>query len=900
MSTNDPQLNDCGCCEGVRKLTPVTIKNSPGLSTLKYRVGTHSQFKTSMIASISQQEALQNLRTREDDDLVIAIFDAWATVADVLTFYQERIANEGLLRTATERRSLLELARSVGYELRPGVAASTFLAFTVEDTVESTAVDEGTKVQSLPGEGETPQVFETVEEIESRAEWNELKPRTSQPQSDIVTATKLYFKGTGTLLKPGDLILIVQGHGESAVPKPLKTVVNVEEVAESELTVVDVVTMEQFASSGTSPRGSTSYIDLDEDIPSKTDLFGITTSELKQMTSKKWTKSDLNMLEAKYNISTKEFFNLINEMASQLASSDEADIHVYTLRTRAAIFGHNAPIFSALPTDPPEMRNAYGSDDVSDIPITGPSDDPYSDDQDLIYLDNSYPDVIASTEDEDSWIVLQSPGGIAGTKILANRITGTSEETMAKYLLTAKVTGLKLDIGNDELSAFKIRKTTAFVKSERFELAEVPIEEPVRDNSVTLDRAVDGLSIGQLVSITGEPVDEEGESKGITNSEIATISNIELDGLYTKLTFEKNLDNSYKLDTVTLNANVSRATHGETKEEVLGGGDPSQWQQQFALKQTPLTYVSAPTASGVESTLKVYVNDVLWKEVPSLYNLKLGDRACMARIEDDGETKIIFGDGNRGARPSAGTENIKARYRVGIGTSGILKEEQLSLLMSRPLGVRSVTNPIAPTGADDPEDRDSARENAPLTVLTMDRIVSLKDVENFALAFAGIGKAQAIWIWDGEKRIVYLTVASATGDVVDEESDLYQNLTKAIDAYKDPQIQVKVKSFTKKLFNVEAKIAVAEDRDPEDVFLTIKETLQNEFSFESMQFGQSVTHSKVTSVIQGVEGVVAVDMDYLYIYGEESTLNNIITASTEDGELLILNPDGVTLTEMKV
>ena len=59
-------------------------------------------------------------RPASDDDLAIALLDAWATVADVLTFYQERIANEGFLRTATERRSVLELARAIGYELEPG------------------------------------------------------------------------------------------------------------------------------------------------------------------------------------------------------------------------------------------------------------------------------------------------------------------------------------------------------------------------------------------------------------------------------------------------------------------------------------------------------------------------------------------------------------------------------------------------------------------------------------------------------------------------------------------------------------------------------------------------------------------------------------------------------------
>ena len=128
-------LNDCGCCEGISVETPVPVYNRPGLTALAYRVGTHTQFKQTLLARLSGsgQPALRGLNTREDDDFSIALLDAWATVADVLTFYQERIANEAYLRTATERFSLLELARLIGYELRPGVAASVYLAFTLED-----------------------------------------------------------------------------------------------------------------------------------------------------------------------------------------------------------------------------------------------------------------------------------------------------------------------------------------------------------------------------------------------------------------------------------------------------------------------------------------------------------------------------------------------------------------------------------------------------------------------------------------------------------------------------------------------------------------------------------------------------------------------------------------------
>jgi hypothetical protein len=77
-------------------------------------------------------------------------------VADVLTFYQERIANEGYLRTATERRSVLEMARVIGYGLNHGVATGTYLSFTVEEAsgVPGTpllGLQEGMGLAELPG-----------------------------------------------------------------------------------------------------------------------------------------------------------------------------------------------------------------------------------------------------------------------------------------------------------------------------------------------------------------------------------------------------------------------------------------------------------------------------------------------------------------------------------------------------------------------------------------------------------------------------------------------------------------------------------------------------------------------------------------------------------------------------
>ena len=164
------EMDNCGCCD--QTIAEPSVENPPGLDALVYRVGTHGDFLKRMLAQLTRQSVpdpagtvrypLSGLTTRSIDDPAIALLDSWAVVGDVLTFYQERIANEGFLRTATERRSVLELARLIGYRLSPGVAASTYLAFTVDTALgapPSAVVPAGTRVQSVPGQNELPQTF---------------------------------------------------------------------------------------------------------------------------------------------------------------------------------------------------------------------------------------------------------------------------------------------------------------------------------------------------------------------------------------------------------------------------------------------------------------------------------------------------------------------------------------------------------------------------------------------------------------------------------------------------------------------------------------------------------------------------------------------------------------------
>src|SRR5512138_1072949 len=183
-------IETCGCCEGTTVVTPMSILNRPGLDALDYRVGTQGTFLESMKARLAAVEVvapgadgqtleafrpLEGLTTRNPNDPAIALLDGWAAVGDVLTFYQERIANEGYIRTATERFSVVELARMIGFELRPGIAASAFLAWTLNDSPDEFPMPAGTPVKTVPGPGETPQTFETAETLRARSEWNQLQ-----------------------------------------------------------------------------------------------------------------------------------------------------------------------------------------------------------------------------------------------------------------------------------------------------------------------------------------------------------------------------------------------------------------------------------------------------------------------------------------------------------------------------------------------------------------------------------------------------------------------------------------------------------------------------------------------------------------------------------------------------
>ncbi len=866
----------CGCC-GEAGGAPAASGGPPGLDAIPYRAGTHGSVLAAMIARLSSADhpEARALTTREPDDPSIALLDAWACVADVLTFYQECIANEGYLRTATERRSVLELARLVGYRLRPGVAASTLLAFTVENTVGDTVgVPAGTRAQSMPGpERLQPQPFETSEPIAAAAAWNAMRPSQNRPQltkdlfnedSTPVPKASIYVKGLLTDLRPGTPIVVDFGDAQNE-PKG-KHIYRLKAVAPdpaAQRTRLELALWQEKQESGQQQK-----------------VAGGTTQALSSGHLRLQSMNIGRTLLLQRQIFNTRAFSLPPAPPVPALPQDRQP-KLYAMRLRAAPFGHNVgkKLVVENPKVTPQDVKAEGQKlEVKVVIETGQitlqewslNEGAEGDDQEQnnrLFLDNAY-EALAP----EQLVAILKPGEQAPTVF---PVTKAVVRSRTAYGVTAPTTELTIEgdwwgeaIQANETFFTKLRGTVVYAQSEPLILALAPDETPLTAGDLSIELEIDPGSAAALAAsgrrlvVAGERDGPPG-SRPVAVSEQVILASSEDVGAYTRMHLQTPLQHSYRRASVTVYGNVAPATHGETRREVLGGGDAGAPLQRFVLRQAPLTYRPAPTAAGAESTLELRVDDVRWHEAPNLAGLAPSEHRYILRTDDEQKTSVVFGSGEHGARPPTGTENISAVYRTGIGAVGNVAPERITLLATRPFGIRAVTNPVAATGGADRESRDQARRNAPLAVMALDRLVSVQDYADFARTFAGIGKAQAALLSDGAQRLVHLTIAGTDAAPVATTSDLYQNLVEALRRQGDPYQPLVVAPYEPVALLVSAGVRIHPDYLWEKVRAQIRARLADRFGFDRRGLAQDVTLGELTAAIQAVAGVTFVDVDLL-------------------------------------
>ncbi|MBB6187835.1 putative baseplate assembly protein [Rhodanobacter sp. MP7CTX1] len=947
------------------------------MNSLAYRVGTYADFRATMQMDLSSAAlpALAGLRTRELDDPSMALLDAWAVGADVLSFYQERIANEGYLRTATERRSVLELGKLLDYRLRPGVAASVYLAYTIDPNSGPVTIPAGSRAQSVPAPGQQMQTFETSDDLDAQSEWNALQPRLTQPQNisldTIAGLGEVWVASISTNLKQNDRLLFQFGNLQTGVSAiRLVQSVDVQQTDQRSHVVLhafDPAIVQSVAAANTAiaalavsgglvltalevvrqnlllgKRYSNASDVLSDFIESGggraappapvaaftqavqqaftaegvvtspaaggfTALFGALTLplSLQPANSLRLQRSVSTALGIASDTRPQLLLNfatpLIDTFYRAWTNVPHGDPSptlsgVFAMRVTASLFGYNAP-------SPMTIVQTWNSANDQSVSTPTPGTLTLDEIANRLSLDNVYDGVAAG-----SYVVIQPPDNQAqmATPVVV-QVASARTVPRTDYGISGKTTQLTLvDTSGEGTGGWTVpdvnalRGTQVYAQSEALPLAERVLADDVGEvasssagiagdgaNRLTLDTAVDGLKAGRWVIVQGQRTDVPG-TEAVTAAEPVMLLAVEQgvaadlpgDTIHSTLVFANSgLAYTYLRSSVTIYANVVDATHGQTRDEVLGNGSGATAMQTFQLKQSPLTYVSAATVDGVQSTLSASVNGVLWHEARNLAFVGARDRNFVTAIDNAGNTNVTFGDGIHGARLPTGVENITAVYRNGIGTPGNVDAQQISLLATKPLGVTQVINPLGASGGADPETRDQARRNVPLAVLALDRLVSVADYADFARTFGGVGKASSVKLGNQ----VRVTIAGADDAPIDTTSDLYRNLLQAMQKYGDLSLSLGLDVRELLVLTLSAKVGLAPDYVWENVEPLVRAALLNAFGFESRDLAQNIYLSEVVACIQAVAGVAWVDVDAFGSF-DEATLLADFSGDSGDGD----------------
>jgi hypothetical protein len=922
----------CGCRTGTSVQTPQRISNAAGQPTILYRTGTWAEFRESMLARLSSAEypALAKLKTRDSDDFTIAFLDATSVVLDILSFYQERLANESYLRTAQQLNSLTGLARLIGYQPAPGIAASVYLAFNLKSTPGATpdpstppiTIPCGTQVQSVPGQGQTPQTFETSTPVPAKADWNALPVLAALPWVPAVGDVGLYLAGTATQLNPGDLILLV---GDERTGNPASQAWSAHFLTQVKPDTANNRTWigwpSPLTNGATLPvqhpklyafRQRASLFGYNAVDPSFLDLTNLPNiAGLLNSSQTEWDGlnpgSDIDLDSAYSRIVSASWvalterrllFDRGSAAGGGLVASGGFVLESLTTSLSAgggSEIAASSEFVSVDPTFKIQFSQVTNLFRASSVTAVNRSDFGLS-----AKITRVGPDTtsgLSNFSPRDTAVFAQSEQLMPGLQPLDYPLYGTlldlqalrpdlTGATIAAVTGNAQKIALSPGVGQIEFVPDDGSSHVPANPGDTFTLIEPPPLPFNADGSIpswttsasALTLKVEDASgrTGTLQGVSGslslsdfslvDPTSKDPEiSECALVSQVVGVTAPNSSVLHTQIQLKNALRNCYSRVTATVNANVVLATAGATVREIMGNGSAATPNQAFTLRQKPLTYVQAVTPNGRQSTLQVRANGVAWKEVATLFKQPATAQVFTIQNESDGTSDVSFGDGVDGSTLPTGQNNIIATYRIGSGAGGNVAPGAITTLMQRPLGVSGVTNPGSATGGADPESINDVRGNAPQTVLTLGRAVSIADYQNFAATFAGIAKAYALWIPSGPARGVFLSVAADGGSALTPDNPTLAKLVAALQSYGNPLISITAQSFIETLFGLSAAVLYDQAYDQSAVEAAIRQTIVKDYSFALRTFGQGISVDEIASTIQGVPGVIAVNVTNLSV-----------------------------------
>lgn len=872
-----PSAGGTGCCDSAptSALAPVRPSNPPGLTRIRYRIGTFRSFKSAMLADLAGwMPALRS--DGANGGYASVLIELWAYIADVLTLYQEQIANEAFLPTAVQRSSLFRLAELIGYRPQPGAAATGLLAFSLGPG-KVLAIPDGFRAANKPAGGQPAVTFETDAPITARAEHNRMPLATTAPANQFAPLSAI----------------------DNALASPLPqftTRADLDQFRKDLDTVFAGLGDDIFQSTGLQsqdaiPAAGTSASPSAATTGSRTiRIVGI---------NRKIRQGDYLLILDRFDATgaargpgaLREISRVVEDRVGGTTSVTFversayayalADPQVFIFRVKGAPFGADAPEFKLIsPYLSQTSVTPFGTNNPIFSRDWGRSITlPDTTDTRVLDLDRVYDTVVPTTAEMDSWVALLDT---RTNEHHARRIVAVNQKTRSDYMLTGRVTELTLDgainAGAPPPPTFYLRTTLVLLQSERLPLADDrPLPEPVGGSTVILAGAYPNLRPGQAIIISGAAYDPTaGAASGPPIAQDAIIDTVRTD-TRSVITLRRPLNTALARSTATVSGNVAPASQGETvRDEVLGSGNSTSWQR-YGLRKQPLTYVPATSGdSPVASTIHVTVNGVRWEERSDLSEAAPQDRVFAVAHDAANASSVFFGDGVNGARPPTGRDNIHARYRFGIGAAGDLAAGAISRLVDSRPGLLAVTNPEPTLGGADPERDDAVRRNAPGSLRTFGRAVAVDDYSAIALTFPGIARARAAWIYRDDSGMllahpaIYVAVATENRVPLAQQGDYAARLRAFLDNHRDPNVPMRLVDAGRVYVDVAAVVDV-DASYPRHATLRAAQAALNPATnpdgstgfFGRLDFGEAVHLSSIYAALQEVPGVSAANVTTL-------------------------------------
>ncbi|HEY4364587.1 MAG TPA: baseplate J/gp47 family protein [Bryobacteraceae bacterium] len=174
-------------------------------------------------------------KERAEADFGMMFLESLAGLADDLSYTQDRVAAEATLPTATQRRSIVRLARLVDYEPRPATSAAVLLQF----NVTGGPISAGLPVSGVTPDGQTI-VYEVGTGLADQtkytvdAKWNTPIAPYYWDDSQICLktgSTEMWVSGKGFGFTPG-LRLLIDTAATVSADAPIRQVVHIVSVDE--------------------------------------------------------------------------------------------------------------------------------------------------------------------------------------------------------------------------------------------------------------------------------------------------------------------------------------------------------------------------------------------------------------------------------------------------------------------------------------------------------------------------------------------------------------------------------------------------------------------------------------------------------------------------------------------